>query len=397
MNSKLRLALLAGCVVTISSWPAYAGFQWTAPTAATATTGTLGNEVYVPRAMAAPVAPVMSETLPQSVNQIAAGSPVRTMPDGPVTAAPVYGNGMTDDPVTWNQSMNAQNARSPQNIMPAETAPLYNPPVAAAAPVAPVMQAPIISQAPVGNGMYQIADGFGADLPLVMALRQIVPAQYGFSFDAGVNVSEHVSWQGGRPWDVVLAETVAPLGLTATIRGNVVSIARGGYAPAATPQPIILSGPQVVTETVQTASTMPMPVAPVVMQTSAVAAPMAATPAVMQQTTQTPIIGGGIIPAAAGGDSAELGTTGTWTAPRNSSLRGILEDWSKRVNVELYWASEYDYPVQSAVSINGTFEEAVQVLLKGLKDSKPRPMGRLHPNLPNGPAVLVIETRQNSM
>lgn len=395
MNSKLRLALLAGCFATISSLPAHAGFQWTAPSAQPATTGALGNEVYVPRVrgpqamtapMAAPVAPVMSENLPQSLNQIA---PVATIPDGPASAAPIYGNGMSDDPVSWNQPQgrSAQAApRAPQNITPAASMPLYAPAVAAPAPV---MQAPM-GAVGMGNGMYQIADGFGADLPLVMALRQIVPPQYGFSFDAGVNVSQQVSWQGGKPWDVVLQETVAPHGLTATIRGNVVSITRTGVPVSA--QPIAMSGPQVVTETIQTANTMPMPVSPI-MQAAAPAAPMMATPAVMTPAAMPAVIA----PAAASADAAELGTAGTWTAPRNSSLRSILEDWSKRVNVELYWASEYDYPIQSAVAINGTFEEAVQVLLRGLTDSKPRPMGRLHPNLPNGPAVLVIETRQNSM
>jgi hypothetical protein len=127
---------------------------------------------------------------------------------------------------------------------------------------------------------------------------------------------------------------------------------------------------------------------------------MTATPAVMTSTPATMPMdfsnNAGYQQARASA-SADLMANGIWTAPRNSTLRNILQDWASRANVELYWASEYDYPIQSAVSLNGTFEEAVQTLLKGLGNSKPRPMGRLHPNLPNGPAVLVIETRQNSM
>ncbi len=51
-------------------------------------------------------------------------------------------------------------------------------------------------------------EGFGSDLPLALALRQIVPAHYAFSFGSGVNPGESVSWDGGKPWNEVLADTL---------------------------------------------------------------------------------------------------------------------------------------------------------------------------------------------
>ena len=76
------------------------------------------------------------------------------------------------------------------------------------------------------------------------------------------------------------------------------------------------------------------------------------------------------------------------------SLRTILSDWSQDAGVELYWDSQFDYPLDSSVRIKGTYEQAVKNLLTGLRDAQPRPIARLHPNLPAGPAVLVVQTQQ---
>ena len=355
--SRAALAALL-VVVTGFSSAAHAGFQWTAPAAGVA------SAQSVP---AAPVPPVMSENLSGNA------ATIPTTPDGPARAAPIYGQGMTDDPITWNAPHQAAQApRAPQgNFQPSM-------PSQATLPAPTNLYALEGSQA--GYSSYEVADGFGRDLPLVMAIRQIVPSEFGFVFDDGIDLNSRVSWQGGRPWDMVLQDTLSPLGLSASVRGNVVSIARrtntmqsAGGAP--------VGGPVVMTDTVNTATNIPMTATPVA---------MLPTPPADDMMT------GGYV-ATPASTAASLASNTSWTAPRNSTLRTILEDWSSRVGVELYWASEYDYPIQSAVSIQGTFEEAVQTLLKGLSQSRPRSLGRLHPNLPDGPAVLVIETRQNSM
>lgn len=373
----LKAALFAGAFALAA--PAQAGFQWTAPMGGAMATSAMpiapAPRMVAPRAPAAPVTPVMSETLPNTMGDMAASAPIATTPDGPASAAPIYGNGMTNDPITWNPTHNAANTapmvRAPQNVLPAETVPLT---------AAPPVMMPAMPATPAGYGMYEVAEGFGRDLPLVMAIRQIVPASYGFVFDDGIDLQARVSWQGGRPWDVVLQDTLTPLNLAAAIRGNVVSITRLN-APAPMQIAAATAGPQVVTNMVSSTTTMNMTATPVAM--SAPPAPIMGAMAQGYMEART--------------TSADLMSTTTWTAPRGSTLRSILESWAGRAGVEVYWASEYDYPIQGAVSLQGTFEEAVQTLLKGLADSKPRPLGRLHPNLPNGPAVLVIETRQNSM
>jgi len=391
--------LLTGLLCTALFVPAaHAGFQWTAPSNVPAAASRTGSAM--PHVPAAPVAPVVSEGL-ASDGMVSAGA-IPTTPDGPATAAPIYGQGpngpMTDDPITWNAPAAAP--RAPVSIMPAPATQVPVPVTAAAVMATPLAPAPqpaamiasaatvtsapmAVAPTPVGYGAYENAEGFGNDLPLVMAIRQVVPASYGFVFDDGINLSTNVSWQGGRPWNLVLNDILSPLGLRAQINAKVVSIlpANAGFQQVSTTGPMVSSD---IMNTRASATAIAPAIAPAITYSAPVVAP-----AVIQGQAfaATPVAAGRM----------DLGATTTWTAPRNSTLRNILEDWSKRVGVELYWASEYDYPVQSAVSINGSFEEAVQTLLKGLNESKPRPLGRLHPNLPNGPAVLVIETRQSSM
>ncbi len=64
---------------------------------------------------------------------------------------------------------------------------------------------------------FEVIDGFGSNMPLALALRQIVPAKYAFSFGAGVNPGVRISWQGGKPWNEVLSDALAAAGIKAVI------------------------------------------------------------------------------------------------------------------------------------------------------------------------------------
>lgn len=72
---------------------------------------------------------------------------------------------------------------------------------------------------------YSDAVGFGRELPLALALSQVVPDEYAFSFAEDNAAGEIVSWQGGKPWDQVLDDMLADQGLRAIIQGKKVTIA----------------------------------------------------------------------------------------------------------------------------------------------------------------------------
>jgi hypothetical protein len=274
-------------------------------------------------------------------------------------------------------------------------------------------------------GMYEDAVGFGKDLPLMIAVKQIVPESFGISIAPGVGDGSNVSWQGGRPWNEALDLALAPQGLQSSVSGNVVTVMpMAASIPAPTPQYQTISGalpsgqvfnasPVFDDSSVSSGAPMFAP-SPLLQNASTPMAPSSSdnlfTPVSAvggggQSLPQQPMIGS----MESLGSEGSFGSVGApvqpmnpqmydsavqfWAAPKDSSLREVLTSWTRKAGVELFWSSQYDYPISAAVNVEGDFEEAVQILLRGLEESDPRPLGRLHPNLPNGPAVLVIEAR----
>jgi hypothetical protein len=74
------------------------------------------------------------------------------------------------------------------------------------------------SQSPSSD--FERVEGFGRDIPLAMALNQVVPAGYAYAFGDGVNPGYRVSWSGGKPWNEVVFDMIAPLDFVAYVRGN---------------------------------------------------------------------------------------------------------------------------------------------------------------------------------
>jgi hypothetical protein len=101
------------------------------------------------------------------------------------------------------------------------------PPPAAAInnPSRPVAMAPIVdpgdarsSSAPTkpegpATIHWKTAHGFGDNVPLAFACRQIVPPPVKVTFGPGANPQMLVSWKGGDTWNNVLHDAVKPIGL----------------------------------------------------------------------------------------------------------------------------------------------------------------------------------------
>ncbi len=71
-----------------------------------------------------------------------------------------------------------------------------------------------------------VAHGFGDDVPLAFAVRQIVPPKVKVTFGPEVDQAVLVNWKGGRPWTAALQAAVRPLGLRVAVRWMAVSIIR---------------------------------------------------------------------------------------------------------------------------------------------------------------------------
>lgn len=73
---------------------------------------------------------------------------------------------------------------------------------------------------------FKVAQGFGNDVPISFAARQIVPRPVSIRFGKGVDPTAMVSWRGGAPWNQVLAAAVRPLGLQIITGATTVLISR---------------------------------------------------------------------------------------------------------------------------------------------------------------------------
>ncbi len=77
---------------------------------------------------------------------------------------------------------------------------------------------------------FKVAEGFGTEIPLALALSQIVPPNYAYSFGEGVNPGKKITWNGGKPWNEVLSEAIATVGLVYEIDGQKLTLLKADQA-----------------------------------------------------------------------------------------------------------------------------------------------------------------------
>ena len=237
--------------------------------------------------------------------------------------------------------------------------------------VATSAPAPVASRS-AGGDATDVVRGFAKNVPVVVALRQILPAGYTFTIDKNVDMGTLVSFQGGKLWRETLANALVPVGLAMREKGQVVEVGYTGdlgktsvggdlvYQPGTAPQSFAL------------------PVG---------ASDVASVPAM----TVPPLADSLLAPP-----SPDMALPETWSAERGSSLHKILTDWCRRSHVEFNWVAEYDYPLNASVNFVGSFEDAVRNLLTGFQNASPQPVAELHANAGLGQKVLVVQTRGNT-
>lgn len=416
LSASRKVVLLSctaalGLVLTATS--AQAGFQWIAPVEP------------APKAQAA--APAEVPLAPQTT-----GTPQGLSGLEPVIDWHAKKQTKRDD-IMWSETTEPEMPAEPITAVEKHMAGL---PVAAPAaktdqPAQPEdVSEQVMSDEPV-------VQGFGSDLALVIALQQIVPAGYQFSFAPGVNPGSVVSWQGGKPWPQVLKAALDEHGLGFQVQNNVVVVSHGEttYAPVkkqaaktsvpaavpaqrdlpvdmidtATHRPSLQKTPYEVTE--DSAVPAGLPQEPVTIrrqkpssllekQGDAVKKKQATAPefsepvieennrhVVTATNTTAPQtrVAAPKMPA----DPVILPTP--WKAERGATMRDVLTNWSKKAGVELYWSIDYDFRIQEDVAYNGTFDEAVGRLLDVFADARPQPYGQLHQGA-DGPRVLVVKS-----
>jgi hypothetical protein len=257
-----------------------------------------------------------------------------------------------------------------------EYTPVYSGNVISTSPSLVSAAPPVVSAAPAVAG--DTVQGFANQVPLAVALRQLLPPGYGFSIDPTVDLGTLVSFHGGRPWRDTLRDSLDPAGLAMHEQDQMVTITHAGNGMGmASPPPAMTGSSLPVLSPPQPA---PLPVLSSNNQMQYLQPPVTVNP--LPLPVSAPVL--------------NTPVTQSWNADRGDTLHKILEDWSRRANVEFEWLAEYDYPLQASFTFNGTFEEAVRNLLTGFEGAHPQPIAELHTNPSMGQMVLIIETRGNN-
>jgi hypothetical protein len=79
---------------------------------------------------------------------------------------------------------------------------------------------------PAPSKAQAIASGFGAQVPLAFAIRQMAPDGFEVVLEPPADPNVLVDWRGGRPWTQALADAVQPLGLEISLNDKTVTIRR---------------------------------------------------------------------------------------------------------------------------------------------------------------------------
>lgn len=98
---------------------------------------------------------------------------------------------------------------------------------------------------PAMGGQGEIVAGFGKDMPLAIALEQILPKGLVPAPAEGIDMGQKVTWEGGKPWQQVLNTMLAPKGLRARQDGQQVRVEPqpGGPQFPTPDKPMFAEGP----------------------------------------------------------------------------------------------------------------------------------------------------------
>ncbi|MDR3424643.1 MAG: TcpQ domain-containing protein [Alphaproteobacteria bacterium] len=365
----------------LAATPVYAGFEWVSPGDSAS-----GQQPPVVLSQPSPTAPLASApqvatSAPEVISPVIISGDTTKQP-APPSPFPAAGVISGTAPVSLAAPVSQQTlpssypapapAPAPSSVA---LTPASMPAAADSAASAPTSLAPSSANGATKNDLAtatisvspssseEVVPGFASQVPLALALRQILPVGYSFSIDPGVDMETLVSYKGGRPWRETLKDMLAQVHLEAREQGAEISITQGGSV-------VPVAG-----------NSAPLPLQP---------SPNASRASGYLVAPATAIAAPSVMPA------VNVSPADGWSAERGDTLRKVLTEWCHKAGVELQWLAEYDYPVEASAHFSSGFEDAVRNLLAGFDTARPQPIGELHTNSSAGQMVLVVQARGNN-
>lgn len=222
-------------------------------------------------------------------------------------------------------------------------------------------------QAPFSEATVEDQDvvGFGTDIPLALALQQVAPAGYAFSFGESINPGAKVSWSGGDNWVTVMRKMIEPLQLQADIHGRVIFI---GHERQSAAEPEALPDGEIA-DISDEAYAAPELIAPAAGdaqgETEEIRRVSINDPGSIEQAQpkKTIKVLSERQPVATNAPP-EAGSRHTvWEARKGDSLKETLESWSKTGDFDITWSAMHDYTLESDVLVAGEITTALKSLI----------------------------------
>jgi hypothetical protein len=192
--------------------------------------------------------------------------------------------------------------------------------------------------------------GFGRDVPMSAAMRQVVPDGWSVSYGVGVDAEQRVNWRGAEDWRQVVDGVASSRGLTVSYEAEQrsVRVTRSGDPAARAPGPVAAGRGGFV---------------------------------MMPYRQGAPAGDGwqsyGQAPAAA---------AGAWRADKDRALRSVLAEWAERAGWQIVWNSGFEYKLESGAAFGGDFIQASGDLLRSMQSARPAVVGTFY----RGNRTLVI-------
>jgi hypothetical protein len=237
--------------------------------------------------------------------------------------------------------------------------------------------------------------GFGKDIPLELAVRQIVPGDVKVTIEDGVDTKAKVSWGDETSWKKAVSGAASSAGYVVAITDDSVKVMSKGAVVES--KPVVVAGAVSTPSSSSKPSVRNRPAKPRPAKTQRSAPRRERTETRRTETRTETVSGGGFVfvpeeskapPAPrvrtasvdAKGDAGAWreykdkpapAASGKWVAGTGEDLHALLSQWSEKEGWRLVWESDYRYSLNSSAQFEGDYIAAVTQLLASMKDVRP--------------------------
>jgi hypothetical protein len=250
------------------------------------------------------------------------------------------------------------------------------------------MPEPKAAPTTIANDATAVLEGFGQNLPLSLALSQIVPQDYTVVYQAQPDADKQVSWVGGRPWAKVLEDMIFAHGYRVTVTtDNQVIISAVGQ-----PLAPIAAAPAAAMPSPSTAPTAPLsfadnrynqaPAREVTERIPVPAMPVAATSSLEPVMNTVPV-------DAVAGNTYDPAKIDLYSGRTGEPVRAVLTRWGRLSGVAVDWRLGQDLTMPQSFAINAPYARAVDRLLALFAGASPAPVAQIDTSMGASPRLIV--------